>query len=1098
VILGRKPTKAPWWLFVLAVVAAWLLGAELAIFTAFGKDVPARLPGLAVWTLVALSAAFLAVAGRRELTSERQTARLIASLKDALGSFGMLTETSLVALPLDNLLQQLLGRLCQVLDCDVAAILVGGDGVLTFQASYGLDVGPLETVVVPPGEGIIGSVLASRVPQAVGDSGRLDLLASQLRHGLLSAAGGPIMVEDRLLGVCVVGSSAPSRFDDRRLQLLQLVADRAGAEIERARLSAAQARSRAEAERARRHGVMLAQASEVLLRATDDSEENLQALADVVVVDFAEWCSVDLTDLGGGPQTVVRRRREGVDVASSPVSQATSLTYDPGVSRQRQVAEITAGAPDPAADYWLSADRWLSAGHRTIGVAITIGDSVFGTLTVGRAVTQPAFEPSEVVATVELGARVAVAVERALRYRGARDEARASQRRAAQLHQLVRASIEVQQLREEPEILAKIADRARQVFDAQSAVVTVELDNAGPLQAVAQRTHETVLGRPAEQPAVVDLPAEASAGRVPWRAGEWFGAPVVAHEGSAGGGVAIRSADANTPDDEVVLVLLAQMASAALDNALLTHTIQASEGRWRVLVEAAPIGIVEVDLSGRVLWWNTAARALFDWPSAPPRSATDRAPLFPEQEGEGPRFAAEVASRLGTMWTEVLRGAEVIDRGLTTTSAEGDRRELAVSAAPLLSTTGAISGILTLLADVTDRRRLEDQLRRAQRMEAIGQLAGGVAHDFNNLLTLITGYTELLKRRVNDDQRGVELAEGIRTAAIRASLLTGQLLTISKSQSAHRVVLAPADALSAAGEVLERILGGDIALHWALDADAGRVSVDPGQLEQVILNLATNARDAMPGGGRVDIGVSSVSLDQTGSDELGVPTGRYVRISVTDTGTGMDAETRHRCFEPFFSTKGPTHGTGLGLAAVKGVVGDSGGAVSVESAPGRGATFRVYLPALAEMAPQMAAAPADGSEVVTADGSEAAPAGQRTVLVADDDGVLLRLMSQSLSRDGYRVLEASGGGEALSVAADWPGPIDALISDVVMPGMTGPDVAANLQMTRPAMRVLFVSGGMGGAVAAGMPLDPQSFLAKPFKPSQLIARMREVLSDPAA
>jgi signal transduction histidine kinase len=245
-----------------------------------------------------------------------------------------------------------------------------------------------------------------------------------------------------------------------------------------------------------------------------------------------------------------------------------------------------------------------------------------------------------------------------------------------------------------------------------------------------------------------------------------------------------------------------------------------------------------------------------------------------------------------------------------------------------------------------DRHRLEGELQRAERMEAVGQLAGGMAHDFNNLLTLITGYSDLLRRRVGPDHHSVELVNGVQGAVTRAAVLTGQLLTASGPQPALPVVLSPAETLRSASEVLERVLGAGIELSWALDLGAGQVRIDPRQMEQVVLNLAVNARDAMPGGGRLDVAVSAVQLDRAFADELEIPAGRYVRVSVADNGTGMDANTRQHCLEPMFTTKGVAHGSGLGLAAVNEVARAAGGAVGVETVPGQGSTFVVYLPAV--------------------------------------------------------------------------------------------------------------------------------------------------------
>jgi len=1111
----RPPTTAPWWLFCLAVVAAWLLGVELAVFTEIGRNFQPRLPALAVWSFVVVSIAFLAVTGRREIAGGRQTLRLIVQLKDALGSIGMLTETSLAALPLDELLAQLLGRLREVLETEVAAILVcEREGQFAFRASDGLDVDVLNGFAVASDQGMIAAIAATSLPQTIADPGRLDILASQLHHRFASAAGCPILVDGRLVGICIVGSDGPRRFDDRRLELLQLVADRAGVGIERARLSESQQESRADAEQARRHAAMLARASEVLLSATDDYEDRLAALGEVVVPDFADWVLIELSGVEGAFTAFAGGDAEGslgdgggaaeLD-GSRPVEPDADRKVGHDAVRRPAAADVRARFPATAA----LAAVVLAFGRpqtgvdgRTIVVAIQVGDSVYGTMTFAIDPGRPGYSPNDEQAATELAARAAITVERVLRYRDARDTARASQRRAAQLHQLVRASIDVQQLRDESEIVANIAERARRVFDARTAVVTAHVGSDGPLQAVAKENEGTVLVRPGALSAGVDLPHPAGADGQPWRADGWLGAPVPGHQSGAGGTMAILGAPGAdfSADDEAVLVLLAQMMSAALDNAELHHTTEASEARWRVLVETAPIGIVEVDLDGEILWWNRAAMALFAWPETQQRPArewrSERLSGVGHQNGHSPSFAPDTAAGLRIIWSTAAAGTAVIDRELSAASAAGDIRDLAISAAPLRSGAGPVDGILTLVADVTDRRRFEAELRRAQRMEAVAQLAGGVAHDFNNLLTLITGYTDLLNRRLDVDAHSIRLVDGVHSAVTRASLLTGQLLTISRRQTSRPVVLAPVDALRSAAEVLERVLGAGVELRWDLDPASGQIRIDPAQLEQVILNLAINARDAMPGGGRLDVAVSPAQLDTSQAGALEVRPGRYVKISVSDTGTGMDAATCLRCFEPLFTTKGPSYGTGLGLAAVEGVVEESGGAVRVESTPGLGTTFVVYLPAVAEPAAGRENPGVAGSEPSWAtechSGSAPRPDAP-TILIAEDDEPLRHLMSQVLTRDGYRVLVAADGCDAVTVAGDWDGTIDAMISDIVMPGMSGSDVAATLLIDRPMMRVLFVSGGPDASTPAAAPPDPQSLLAKPFKPSQLVARVHELL-----
>jgi signal transduction histidine kinase len=367
------------------------------------------------------------------------------------------------------------------------------------------------------------------------------------------------------------------------------------------------------------------------------------------------------------------------------------------------------------------------------------------------------------------------------------------------------------------------------------------------------------------------------------------------------------------------------------------------------------------------------------------------------------------------------------------TDAGGEERDLAVSTAPLRAGNGMVQGILTLAVDVTERRRFQEGLREAQRMEALGQVAGGVAHDFNNLLTVITGYADLLTRRLTLDQEDQQLFDNIRSAADRASVLTNQLLTISRREVAKPVVLAPDVSLEAIGDVLQRILGIDVALQSDLHADAGNIRIDPGRFEQLILNLAINARDAMPGGGCLKIATAKETLSLAAAVALRIRPGRYVRISVTDTGIGMDEATRQRCLEPFFTTKDRSKGTGLGLAAVKGIVEEGGGAIEIDSEVGRGTTFTMHLPSV-DVEEQHVVEPI------------APPAhlqqGTETVLIVDDQPDIRELIRKVLDHDGYLVLEAPSGAEAIRIAERWEGPIELLVTDVMMPNMRGPDVAS--------------------------------------------------------
>jgi PAS domain S-box-containing protein len=395
---------------------------------------------------------------------------------------------------------------------------------------------------------------------------------------------------------------------------------------------------------------------------------------------------------------------------------------------------------------------------------------------------------------------------------------------------------------------------------------------------------------------------------------------------------------------------------------------------------------------------------------------------------------------------------------------------------------------LSTLMDITERRQLEEQLRQAQKMEAVGRLAGGVAHDFNNLLTAITGYTDMVREDLDPgDPHRADLDE-VRGAADRAAALTRQLLAFSRRQVLQPQVLDLNEVVRGLEKLLRRIIGEDVILDARLTPDLPGVRADPGQIEQVIVNLAVNSRDAMPGGGRLTIETSQVSLDQEYADSHpGVRPGRYVLVAVTDTGQGMDQETQLHAFEPFFTTKTSGKGTGLGLATVYGIVRQSEGHVAAYSEVGVGTTMKVYLPevegAAESLAPHVTETPA--------------PSGAETVLLVEDEEGVAKLARKVLERQGYTVLRARDGAEAVALGQAHPGLIDLLVTDVVMPGMGGPEAADLLRRLRPALRILFMSGYADQAVTGHRILDPSvPYLQKPFTPEALARKVRDVLDAP--
>jgi two-component system cell cycle sensor histidine kinase/response regulator CckA len=384
-------------------------------------------------------------------------------------------------------------------------------------------------------------------------------------------------------------------------------------------------------------------------------------------------------------------------------------------------------------------------------------------------------------------------------------------------------------------------------------------------------------------------------------------------------------------------------------------------------------------------------------------------------------------------------------------------------------------------------RRSEEQLRQSQKMEAIGQLAGGVAHDFNNLLTAIVGYAELMTMRLTSGDPLLRDVGEIRKAADRAAGLTRQLLAFGRKQLLAPKVVDLNAIVTHMENLLRRVIGEDIRLVSRLAPALRPVRVDPGRVEQVILNLAVNARDAMPDGGSLTVETENVEIEHAG-DHDGLQPGRYVLLSVTDTGTGMDESVRSRVFEPFFTTKEQGKGTGLGLSTVYGIVRQSGGHVSVESEPGKGACFRVWLPQ------EQAAAGLAGGEPSAEPGR--ASTGSETVLVVEDEHTVRELARHVLELHGYRVLDAKDAFDALAVATAHPGRIDLLVTDIVMPGTSGPELAEQLKELRPELSVLFVSGYTSHAAVQGRTLVSGSdFLQKPFTPADLARAVRAVLDQ---
>jgi nitrogen-specific signal transduction histidine kinase len=402
-----------------------------------------------------------------------------------------------------------------------------------------------------------------------------------------------------------------------------------------------------------------------------------------------------------------------------------------------------------------------------------------------------------------------------------------------------------------------------------------------------------------------------------------------------------------------------------------------------------------------------------------------------------------------------------------------------------------ISGVPCIVAfsrDITERRAMEERLRQSQKMEAVGRLAGGIAHDFNNILTVISGYAELLRDR--KDPSIAEEAGSIVEAADRAASLTRQLLAFGRQQVLEPRVIHLNDIVRSMEKMLRRLIGEDIELVTVLAQDAGAVQADPSQIEQIIMNLAVNARDAMPSGGRIILETMNTELSHSYVQELReVEPGNYVMLAVSDTGTGMDAQTQAQIFEPFFTTKEMGRGTGLGLSTVYGIVTQSQGHIWVYSEVGHGTTFKIYLPRVEEPARVERQEPQPAG----------AARGAETILLVEDDRALRNLAVKILRREGYTVLEAEGSLQAEEICRRHQGQIDLILTDMVMPQMSGHELAKRVRSLRPHMRVLYMSGYTEYAASQrpGFELDAP-LLSKPFTSVTLSSKIREVLQQPAA
>ena len=562
-----------------------------------------------------------------------------------------------------------------------------------------------------------------------------------------------------------------------------------------------------------------------------------------------------------------------------------------------------------------------------------------------------------------------------------------------------------------------------------------------------------------------------------------------------------RSKPTNTPHVAPEHVFVASSSATEVAAGLLAGsdrgtpldepTLRLREQLFRHIISSLGMGVVLLDAEGRILVCNSAAYELLGLSEEQFLERTALDPTWDiEREDGTPYPIDEIPPNRAAREGRAIRG-ELL--GVLRPS-RGDRVWLMVDAVPRLDERGHVIEVIASFTDVTEQRNAqralrasEEQLRHSQKIEAVGRLAGGVAHDFNNLLTVILGYADLMISRMADDDPLRHEAEEIRRSAQRAGALTRQLLAFSRKHVHAPRVLDLARLIDELHPMLRRLIGEDITLRVASDPGATLVRADAALLEQVVVNLAINGRDAMPDGGRMELQLDNLEFDEAGAATWGVPPGLYVRLAVTDSGHGMDEATLARVFEPFFTTKERERGTGLGLSTVFGIVQQSGGGIRATSRPGHGSVFEFVLPAVAPES--------EGER--TADSSGGAGGGE-TILLVEDEASVRHLTQRMLAGAGYHVLVAADAESALRLSAAHAGDIDLLVTDVVMPGMNGRELRDKILQSRRGIASLFISGYSDDRLLVADSNSSVPFLQKPFGPEDLISRVRELLRERAS
>lgn len=792
---------------------------------------------------------------------------------------------------------------------------------------------------------------------------------------------------------------------------------------------------------------LLARINTVLSRAMEDYSQVLVEVAETCVPAFCDLCAVELIgDLGESEVPAYR-----VDASSSltvgdrwqPVGQGISFGHGPILSHDR--------VDEPAA---ARAVREAIGAQSLIVAPIASSGLTRGWLVLAASHERRGFRPSALRVAEDVATRVATCIQRVLLYCESIEAERQQTRAARRLRRLASAAANLAGADTPAEVLRLACLETCIILDGDAAAARWEADGASDI--------EVCIG--VSDSGAVDTALAAATYRTSAHGEGWVAASLPFTEAGHRGSVAVFSHKEMSADDELLLTSLASMVPVAFERAMHTQEALLREAELDAVLEASPVALLTMARDGTVLTANQAALDLFGW-------APDRATM---------EFPDTVRAAMLRLPPDVEAAGSVSNLPVT-----DDRLELSVSAAPMPASDTRQPAILVVASDVREQRSAERALLQAQRLEAMGQVAGGIAHDFNNLLTVMIGYSAILKRRLHEPD-DLRVLDSIETAASRAAALTQQLLGFTRRQLDDVVVLDLVELVRDLHAVLDRVAGPAITVDLRLPSRPVTVQADASSVEQTVLNLAINARDAMERGGKLTISVDEIALDSNGCRSLGVEQGGYARLVVSDDGPGMLPEVLARCLDPFYTTKEKGKGTGLGLPTAYGQAVERGGTLTIASSPGEGTVVTVLLPSGTGVGPVAVAHAAAARQAET-------PALRGRALLVEDQDDLRRLAHTALSEAGMEVTDATDAETALALLGE-SGGWDVLVTDIVLPGMSGVELASHLRNLHPRLAVLYISGYADRETRRRGLVDRARLLRKPFRPVELCQRVAELLA----